>query len=499
MREEESNNVWSDDLLDRKKYARFLTKMVRRRCEPLKTGDKRRSFTMALDGDWGAGKTFFVQRWAHELRSEQLAVIEFDAWKCDSSSEPLIALIAEINKQLDPLVAKLPAATKVGATAKETWKAAISAARKIAVPAAKIVAGTAVKQLTGYGIGSIVSGDGAESGNESSKSADVVAKLSEKLSEQLEKEYEARQQSTAAFRENLEQTIQTLVDEKIVLAPLVVLIDELDRCRPDFAIRLIETVKHLFDVPGVTFVLATNTRQLSESVRAVYGNGFDAIHYLQHFFEMVYRLPAPNHFQFAKVLLDAWPDSLRTLSRHEFIYADNRRDDVLAHLFSLVSQEMGLDLRAQKRAFEVSLAAAAAIPEHVANHPLFLFFVSAVYVRHPSAWNEFWTKSVDNNEAFQRWYEHWIRKLQASLSVVQPDEFSSPFENRYSCAAVIREYRRYALMTNDEYRESLNSIASLPADSLARPLLKDMQRFGKARRCPVFDYKEFVEMAGLIA
>ncbi|WP_081764293.1 P-loop NTPase fold protein [Sphingobium sp. Ant17] len=67
-------------------------------------------------------------------------------------------------------------------------------------------------------------------------------------------------------------------------APIFVVVDELDRCRPDYAIALLESIKHLFDVPGVVFVIALHGRQLTASIEAVYGAKFDATAYLRRFF-----------------------------------------------------------------------------------------------------------------------------------------------------------------------------------------------------------------------
>ena len=75
--------------------------------------------------------------------------------------------------------------------------------------------------------------------------------------------------------------ITVLEDQAGVQLPLFVFVDELDRCRPDYAIELLEGIKHLFGVPGVYFVVATNTVQLGESVKAVYGSGFDGVRYLK--------------------------------------------------------------------------------------------------------------------------------------------------------------------------------------------------------------------------
>ena len=83
-------------------------------------------------------------------------------------------------------------------------------------------------------------------------------------------------------------------EEQGAKAPLFVLIDELDRCRPTYAIALLERVKHLFEVDGVVFLIATDTKQLVHSINAVYGAEFDARRYLDRFFEQTYRMSEPS-------------------------------------------------------------------------------------------------------------------------------------------------------------------------------------------------------------
>ena len=74
--------------------------------------------------------------------------------------------------------------------------------------------------------------------------------------------------------------------------PLVVMIDELDRCRPSYAVELLETAKHLFDVDRIVFVLAVNREQLAHAVCALYGADFNAEGYLRRFFDEDFRLPS---------------------------------------------------------------------------------------------------------------------------------------------------------------------------------------------------------------
>ena len=76
--------------------------------------------------------------------------------------------------------------------------------------------------------------------------------------------------------------------------PLFILIDELDRCRPNYAIELLENIKHIFDIPGIVFIVATDSKQLSHSINAVYGSKFASEKYLKRFFFSLGRY-APSH------------------------------------------------------------------------------------------------------------------------------------------------------------------------------------------------------------
>ncbi|MCF7822089.1 MAG: KAP family NTPase, partial [Mariprofundaceae bacterium] len=101
--------------------------------------------------------------------------------------------------------------------------------------------------------------------------------------------------------EGVEQDKKTLVEFKLYLEtlsknigadhPLVFIIDELDRCKPPFALKTLEIVKHLFSVPNIVFVLVMNRTQIEESIRCEYGQGVDASLYLQKFVGLWAHLP----------------------------------------------------------------------------------------------------------------------------------------------------------------------------------------------------------------
>jgi hypothetical protein len=89
-----------------------------------------------------------------------------------------------------------------------------------------------------------------------------------------------------------------------VNSPLFVMIDELDRCRPSYAVTVLERVKHLFEANDVVFIFATDTNQLQHTIRGAYGGDFDGRSYLSRFFDRRYSFPEPRLGEFVKSKLD---------------------------------------------------------------------------------------------------------------------------------------------------------------------------------------------------
>ncbi len=110
--------------------------------------------------------------------------------------------------------------------------------------------------------------------------------------------------SVKAFRHVLHEMADTLWQDS-ENRPLIVAIDELDRCRPSCAVELLEVAKHFFSVDRIVFVLAVNRDQLAHSVRALYGSDFDAEGYLRRFFDVDFRLSEPSRDAFIAAQLQA--------------------------------------------------------------------------------------------------------------------------------------------------------------------------------------------------
>jgi hypothetical protein len=123
--------------------------------------------------------------------------------------------------------------------------------------------------------------------------ADAVAETSEAAVKRLLEDHAEREADFAALKASLtalpgllRPTAPEDADEQ-ANAPLVVIIDELDRCRPDFALGVLETLKHFFRADNLHFVLVTNRDHLALSVAHRYGSGSASGEYLQKFYDFV--------------------------------------------------------------------------------------------------------------------------------------------------------------------------------------------------------------------
>ena len=296
------NDPFANDLLDRKEKAEVLTSLVSNIDGPC---------TMAVDAAWGAGKTTFLKMWARYLRNQGFPVVQFNAWETDASGDPFVALTTEITNGL-----KEWPDGKVADRLHQTEFLARQVFRKLTPGAIRLAAGfiPLVGSEVGNTLGSLV--------------GDAMAG------------YAQEQRSAAQYKSSL-QALATTVWESSKGKPVVILIDELDRCRPTYAIELLETAKHIFGVDRVVFVLAVNRTELAHSVKALYGNEFSAEGYLRRFFDLDFRLPSPDRGKFIRntLALNGVNEFLES-SQDQFAYSQV----ALSTLITFLDQS-GLKLR----------------------------------------------------------------------------------------------------------------------------------------------------------
>ena len=258
-------NPWGDDALGREKFAKHLTDLVN------SVGNV--PFCVAVDGGWGSGKTFFLKRWRTEFAkkdkaaSEQGNVIYFDAWEDDFHVDPLTAIIGQLWKEI-----KSPVLKEICDSVTENWET--------------IVGKTVKAACHYYGPGLVPD---LTSGDLQTASRKIVGEYLE-------------------TRHNIDELKNLLKElagktKKETKKPLVFVVDELDRCRPTFAIELLERVKHVAGVPGIVFVFGINQKGLEKSIQSVYGK-IDANDYLRRFFDVGMTLPQAIVYNYCKYLID---------------------------------------------------------------------------------------------------------------------------------------------------------------------------------------------------
>lgn len=368
------NNWDPDDKLNRRESGVFLTNYLTSRYAAMRIKNQQDSFVLNIRAGWGYGKTFFLTRWMQDLRDSDYPVVYFDAWSNDFADDPLIGFIDAINEGLSDFFHKKGLASK-------TFDDAISLGKKLIKPVGVGVAAILVKQLSGIPLDKIKDSIGFD--ESAVDASDEVSSLISKCADIALEEHKGRRETIKAFKSRLSELINELNGASGIQLPVFIFIDELDRCRPTYAIELLEAIKHLFGVPGVYFVAATNIEQLGHSIKVVYGDGFDSDRYLKRFFDSEYSLPAPDKMGFSAVLFEKF--GLINFRNYYSVmqanlYPDADRD---IQVFTWICDGFDLSLRDREAVVAALFAVLASIPSGEEVHIFYLIFLIAI--RHVSA------------------------------------------------------------------------------------------------------------------
>ena len=98
------------------------------------------------------------------------------------------------------------------------------------------------------------------------------------------------------IRQKVKEIFNEIIEEQT--QKLVIFIDELDRCKPSFTVRLLEQIKHYMHDERITYVLSINTEELQHTIKNYYGDSFDACRYLDRFFYLRINLPPVDKKKF---------------------------------------------------------------------------------------------------------------------------------------------------------------------------------------------------------
>lgn len=294
--------------------------------------------SIALDGDWGSGKTFFIHQakmlldmlnpyitiydserddqvqktWqkVHPSADEKNPVpqisVYFDAWQYDNMDDPLLSLIYEIDSQV-----------KTDHSFKEEWE-----------PQPLIDA--ILDFVTPENVSALLA--------------------SMRRKDRLEEIGKAQK---------MQSVIKNFFDSMLVEQGerLVIFIDELDRCRPGYAVTLLERIKHYFVHDRITFVFSVNLYELQGTIKHFYGTEFNACRYLDRFFHLRMALPPVDIEQYVKsfgflqeqylydvvayAVMKRYHFQLRDISKYILLLriADNKRAHARTSDFQVITAE----------------------------------------------------------------------------------------------------------------------------------------------------------------
>lgn len=296
----DGSEPWLGDALNRKPFADTLTNLFNGQQEPL---------VITINGSWGTGKTFFLKNWKLQLQKEGYQAIYFNAWEDDYCDDPLIAIIGQLWESL-----KDTDLNEIGVSIKEAAKPLFI---KTLFKAVNVVSG---------GVADITETD-----------------FKSRAEHTLDDYFELRGKKDELKRRLVDMANQVVTTTS---KPLVFIIDELDRCRPTFAIELLERVKHIFDVPNMVFVLGIDRTQLARSIRSVYGL-VDVEGYLRRFFDMETVLPQTNLAPFIEHLLKRHGLDVyfAEMSRGANTAVHQQEFGRFQHLFGFLCHNLRLSLR----------------------------------------------------------------------------------------------------------------------------------------------------------
>lgn len=308
----DSNDPFLHCKLGRKKYAEVLTGIVSSYAD---------GFVLTVNNPWGTGKTTFLKMWQRYLQTKDFKTVYFNAWEHDFGKDPMMAIMGEMKGISND-------------HSSATWKSVLKKGGVLAtkvLPAA--VKGFAKRHLGEEAVEIAVAG------------AEGVADV---LKEQVD-DYVKKKKGLEDFRKALQNYVKENSDGK----PLIFIIDELDRCRPDYAVEMLERVKHFFSVEGIVFVLAIDKPQLLHAIKGFYGSAdINTEEYLRRFIDIEYSIPAPSPKEYCKYLFQYFHFEEFFLSEYRFKHPELKNDaEIFIEFSTKLVEHHKLTLRQQEKLF----------------------------------------------------------------------------------------------------------------------------------------------------
>jgi hypothetical protein len=434
----DSDDPFKFDLLGRKEEILNLNQLV---------ANLDSASVLSIDSRWGTGKTTFIKLWMQHLINSQSPCLYFNAWETDFSSEPLVSFLGEMNQGLEKLIGASSVST-------DAWEKAKSAG----------------KQLAKHGIPALIRIGTAGVIDAEKFIEDELVKTAGKLASDAVENYLKEKAAIAEFKSALSTFVQSSTDEN----KLVVFVDELDRCRPLYAIELLERIKHIFNVDGIVFVLALDKEQLCHSIQAVYGSEFDSTGYLRRFVDFEYLLKKPDISSFVDVAFSSIKidEFFAPRMQHRELRYEQEH---LVNVFKMLANGLNMSLREIEQ-FIASINIAirtAASNEYI--FPALLVFLIVARSNKPETYNRYVSKGGNEDELIEYLYEiNPLNKRNESFECALVEGFLIAAKHSRSSSSSSGRLQKYKSMLGDEhfsiverqYSETVINVVNRPSGSI---------------------------------
>ncbi|RXJ82437.1 P-loop NTPase fold protein [Arcobacter sp. F2176] len=234
------------------------------------------SYVISLEAPWGSGKSFFIKLWETHLITNSYTCITFNAWENDFTENPFLTIIGEISTAIEKKK-----------NLENPIQRRFARVKKHAAPIAKHVVKLGVKLTTGISLNL----------DDNDVEKDIGESIGNITASYVE-QYQESKKSISKFKESLQEFTNDIKES--TEKPLVIFIDELDRCRPDYTIGVLETIKHFFNTKNIIFILAVDRKALKNSVASVFSSEINVDNYLRKFVDISLNLPVRNIASYTK-------------------------------------------------------------------------------------------------------------------------------------------------------------------------------------------------------
>lgn len=274
-----------EDLLETRKE---LIKSIIRNIEIFsETNKEHKTYTLALYGKYGTGKTYFLDSLQNFIEGEHedfdfknnFKILKINAWQDDVLNNPILSIGLSILDSIDEK------------NIKKSFKDTLSKFTTIATKVGKNSLPIIGKSFFNLLLDKLYIKEESKEIIKKIKDGCLDNDFLEQLQQNnIDEEYKNYKKYIQNIQNALGQYIESLnnnksSEQKQKATKLLIIVDELDRCRPDYAVEFLEAINHIYDVENMVFLIAVDDNNLKSSMKVVYGLSMDFDSYIKKFFD----------------------------------------------------------------------------------------------------------------------------------------------------------------------------------------------------------------------